>query len=140
MGHPQHVAAFMFQDPVGGLFFPQVSQAFPEHQLLGLDETGAVVARINSVPFVWSGTDDDLPARGWDAVLERAFADRDRGARPTAVSLLEARVAPAQQGSEPGTPMERYAARTRSDGLPSDAWLRVHVRLGGRLVKVCRCR
>jgi hypothetical protein len=32
--------------------------------------------------------------------------------------------------------MAEYAARTRPDGLPADPWLRVHVRAGGRVVKV----
>jgi hypothetical protein len=33
--------------------------------------------------------------------------------------------------------MPDYAGRVRSDGLPVDPWLRVHVRLGARIVKVC---
>ncbi len=35
----------------------------------------------------------------------------------------------------PLTPIHRYAAWTRSDGLPFDPWLRSHVRLGGRVLK-----
>jgi hypothetical protein len=34
------------------------------------------------------------------------------------------------------TPIERYAAWTRPDGLPFDPWLRVHARLGGRILGV----
>jgi hypothetical protein len=37
---------------------------------------------------------------------------------------------------EPFVPMQEYAARTHADGLPADPWLRVHVRAGGRIVKV----
>ncbi len=33
--------------------------------------------------------------------------------------------------------MGEYVARTRDDGLPEDPWLRVHVRLGARVVRVC---
>ena len=33
------------------------------------------------------------------------------------------------------TPIERYATWTRSDGLPFDPWIRLHVRLGGRIVR-----
>lgn len=33
--------------------------------------------------------------------------------------------------------MADYAARIRSDGLPWDPWLRVHVRAGGRIVGPC---
>jgi hypothetical protein len=32
--------------------------------------------------------------------------------------------------------MDAYAWRARDDGLPEDAWLRVHVRAGGRIVNV----
>lgn len=33
----------------------------------------------------------------------------------------------------PLTPIEEYVRWTREDGLPFDPWLRIHVRLGGRL-------
>ncbi|MER6943539.1 N-acetyltransferase [Nonomuraea sp. NPDC000554] len=60
--------------------------------------------------------------------------------RDTATRLgfaeLVAPVRPNQKHLEPHTPMDAYASRTRADGLPSDAWLRVHVRAGGRIVKV----
>lgn len=161
---------FMQRDPVGNLFFGRLPEAFPEHQLLALDDRGSIVGKVHSVPFLWHGTEDELPERGWDGILERAFSDKRRGERPTAVSLIEARLAPDHRGAglscellaaarrnarrlglgdlfgpvrptgksnEVRTPMFEYAARLRSDGLPADPWLRVHVRLGGRIVKVC---
>ncbi len=51
--------------------------------------------------------------------------------------VLYAPVRPSQKANEPETPMNEYAFRTRDDGLPYDGWLRVHVRAGGRIVKVC---
>lgn len=33
-------------------------------------------------------------------------------------------------------PMSQYVAMTREDGLPIDPWLRVHVRAGGKIIKV----
>ncbi|MFI6505276.1 N-acetyltransferase [Nonomuraea typhae] len=51
-------------------------------------------------------------------------------------SELVAPVRPNQKHLEPHTPAEEYAFRTRQDGLPYDAWLRVHARAGGRVVKV----
>ncbi len=166
---PSSWPEFMNHDPVAGQFWPRMSTTFPACQLIALDG-GMPVARVHAVPFVWAGTDDDLPDRGWDAIFERAFADHAAGSPPNAVSLIEARVAPAYQGrglsprlldaargnvralgigdlfgpvrptgkaAEPLTPMTEYAARTRADGLPADPWLRVHVRLGARIVKVC---
>jgi GNAT superfamily N-acetyltransferase len=160
----------MLQDLVAEVLYGRLGVDFPEYQLLALDEAGELVGRVNTVPFVWTGEDDDLPDLGWDGVLQRGFRDRRLGERPTAVSLLEARVVPDRQGRglsaallqaaraavhdlghtdlfgpvrptekhrEPRTPMGEYVARTRDDGLPEDPWLRVHVRLGARVVRVC---
>jgi GNAT superfamily N-acetyltransferase len=44
-------------------------------------------------------------------------------------------VRPTEKERYPLTPIERYAAWTREDGLPFDPWIRVHVRLGGRIVR-----
>ncbi|MEV0617380.1 N-acetyltransferase [Nonomuraea sp. NPDC050404] len=49
---------------------------------------------------------------------------------------LFAPVRPTAKHLEPHTPMHEYASRTRPDGLPHDPWLRVHVRAGGKIVKV----
>jgi hypothetical protein len=43
---------------------------------------------------------------------------------------------PSDKDREPRTPFAEYAARTRADGLPHDSWLRVHVRAGGRIVRI----
>jgi GNAT superfamily N-acetyltransferase len=45
-------------------------------------------------------------------------------------------VRPTMKHLEPFVPMAEYAARTGTDGLPADPWLRVHVRAGGRIEKV----
>jgi hypothetical protein len=161
---------FMFGDAVANVFYPQLANVFPEHQLMAIDNAGSVIGRVNSVPFAWSGADEALPNRGWDAIIESAFASHETGEPTTAVSLLEARISPQHQGAgfstqllvaarnnvrrlgvrdlfgpvrptgkalEPFVPMAQYIARRRPDGLPEDPWLRVHVRLGARLVKVC---
>jgi GNAT superfamily N-acetyltransferase len=52
---------------------------------------------------------------------------------------LYAPVRPSHKHLEPHTPMREYAFSTREDGLPVDPWLRVHVRAGGRIVKVAPC-
>jgi GNAT superfamily N-acetyltransferase len=167
---PNPWAEFMLHDPVCNFFFARLPAVFAEHQLLALDEHDAIAGKVHSVPFAWARSDDDLPARGLDAILQRAFSGRDRGVQATALSLLEARVVPAHRGEglsyrlleaarrnarrlglsdlfgpvrptakseEPDTPMPEYVARVRADGLPVDPWLRVHVRMGARIVKVC---
>lgn len=170
MGMESTWPTFLLQDPVADQFWSQLPRVFPAHQVVALDDAGRVVGKVHSVPFAWAGSDEDLPARGWDAVLERAFGDHAAGRTTTAVSLIEARLAPALRGrelsaellraarrhlaklgvvdlfgpvrptgkaAEPATGMQEYAWRTRDDGLPTDPWLRVHVRLGARIVKVC---
>jgi GNAT superfamily N-acetyltransferase len=95
---PNPWPTYMRKDPVANIFFGRLPDAFGEYQLLALDEQGAIVGKVHSAPFAWPGTDEDLPDRGWDAILERAFIDRDRGEVATAVSLLEAHVIPTHRG------------------------------------------
>jgi GNAT superfamily N-acetyltransferase len=161
---------FLHHDAVGNLFVGRLAETFPEYQLVAVDGSGSVVGKVHGVPFAWDGKDESLPDRGWDGILEQAFADHARGVWPTAASLIEARLAPGLRGrglsyalldaarrtvrglgvddlvgpvrptgkaTEPRTPMTEYAGRRRADGLPADAWLRAHVRVGGRIVKVC---
>jgi hypothetical protein len=44
---------------------------------------------------------------------------------------------PTLKAAYPLVPMARYLAWKTETGLPFDPWLRVHVRLGGRIVKAC---
>ncbi len=46
-------------------------------------------------------------------------------------------VRPSGKHLEPHVSIHEYVARTRDDGLPADPWLRVHVREGGQILKVC---
>ncbi|MGP3958505.1 N-acetyltransferase [Nonomuraea sp. 3N208] len=75
----------------------------------------------------------DLQGKGLSSMMLAAM--RDRAARH-GFSELVAPVRPNMKHLEPHTPMSEYAYRTRDDGLPYDAWLRVHVRAGGKIVKV----
>ena len=56
-------------------------------------------------------------------------------ARSSGLAPLVAPVRPNQKHLYPLTPIERYVAWQRSDGLPFDPWLRVHARLGGKVVR-----
>jgi GNAT superfamily N-acetyltransferase len=50
---------------------------------------------------------------------------------------LIAPVRPSAKQHYPLIPMEHYARWQTEDGLPFDPWLRVHVRVGGRIVGAC---
>jgi GNAT superfamily N-acetyltransferase len=49
---------------------------------------------------------------------------------------LFAPVRPNQKHLQPHMPMRDYINTVRADGLPIDAWLRTHLRIGGQLVKI----
>ena len=71
--------------------------------------------------------------RGMSTLLLTALRD---AARARGFDTLLAPVRPSAKHLEPATPIGRYAARTRSDGLPADPWLRIHVRAGGVIEKI----
>ena len=50
---------------------------------------------------------------------------------------LVAPVRPNQKSKYPLTSIDDYITWTNKEGLPFDAWLRVHARLGGRIIKPC---
>ncbi len=159
---------FMQQDLVSDLVYDQLPIRYPELQLLALDGD-QVVARVNAVPFAWTGADADLPEQGWDLALGMAFRP-EMPAAATAVSLIEARMHPDVAGRglsaglivaardnaaalgysdllapirptgkdrEPRTPIDVYVSRVRDDGTAADPWLRTHLRVGGRVARVC---
>ncbi len=58
-------------------------------------------------------------------------------AKAKGYSNLVAPVRPNQKSKYPLISMDDYITWTNEDGLPFDAWLRVHVRAGGRIIKPC---
>jgi hypothetical protein len=158
---------FMTESEVANRMFPRAHADWPDHQLVLIDASDAVVATSNAMPLVWDGTDADLPD-SWDAQVLRSAADVDagratttlgamlivvgrhvRGARLSGVMLgamqaagraagyraVIACVRPTDKHRYPLVPIERYAAWSRPDGLPFDPWLRLHVRMGGRIIR-----
>jgi len=165
---PPHME-FVYHDPVCEELWPRLGSEFPSFQFIVYDDTeDRFLALGNSIPFSWSGRDEDLP-QGVPAVLGQAFSQREEGLRPTSLcallagvqpkvkatglsaelleymkeiarrhglSSLVAPVRPNLKDRYPLTPIERYAAWRRSDGLMFDPWLRTHERIGGRLAGI----
>lgn len=71
--------------------------------------------------------------RGVSRHMLAALADN---ARARGFADLYAPVRPSDKHLEPFTPFAEYVARMRPDGLPHDSWLRVHLRMGGTIVKI----
>lgn len=164
-GMPNSWPEFMRHDPIGGLFYRNVESRFSDFVLVG-QEDGEVVACAYSVPFVlgtdalpdngWdfvirNGLLTSLRGEQVDAISAVEIAVRpDRQGTGLSGQMLAAMrdnaasygfsrlVAPVRPSakSDPHEPMSTYASRVREDGLPSDPWLRVHVRAGGRIEKV----
>ena len=144
-----------------GALFPR----YAEFQALYLDRRcDRIIARGRTIPFTWDGTLDDLPP-GIDALGLRAIAEdgpptalsalaaeidktyQGSGlsglvivtmaelARAHGLPNLVAPVRPSWKDRYPITPIDRYVAWRRPDGLPFDPWMRVHARLGGRILR-----
>ena len=77
-----------------------------------------------------------LRGAGYSAAMLGAMKDN---ARRLGFADLYAPVRPNQKHVQPFMPMADYVGQLRADGLPADAWLRTHVRAGGRIVKVAPC-
>lgn len=143
-------------------YWGRLTEERPEFQF-HLVEGGEPVARGRCLPVRWDGTLDDLPA-GIDGAIERGFeevganvlcallvavpgAAQGRGisrvaleamvdlARQHRLEALIAPVRPSWKERYPLAPIERYAAWRRPDGLPFDPWLRVHERLGAKILR-----
>ena len=79
------------------------------------------------------------------SVIEIAFVPKARGignslamldalkacAKKIGFAEMFAPVRPSQKHLQPRTPMRDYINLERADGLPMDAWLRTHIRVGG---------
>lgn len=143
-----------------GALFPQHAKV----QVLVYDHVvEGVVARGKTIPFRWDRTLEDLPA-GIDALGLRALQEptaptalsalaaevapdqRDRGlsgivlqamaqsARMSGLAPLVAPVRPNWKDRYPLIPIDQYSRWRRYDGLPFDPWMRIHARVGGRIL------
>jgi hypothetical protein len=146
---------------VANRFWGRMIDELPEYQF-ALVEGDEVLAEGHTVPIAWDGTIEGLPA-GFDGALEGAFGDDETNtlcamaveilpahqSRRLSVPMLEqmrtiatregfgavlAPLRPSWKERYPLTPIERYVAWTRDDGLPFDPWLRVHARIGGEVL------
>lgn len=140
-----------------------LTETYPEFQFHLVDDDGQILARARSLPVRWDGTIDDLPA-GIDGAIRRGFDEgganvlcamviqvprgvQSRGVSAAALQAMAdigrahglgsliAPVRPNWKDRYPLTPIERYAAWRRDDGLLFDPWLRVHERAGALMLR-----
>jgi GNAT superfamily N-acetyltransferase len=125
---------FAFPDPARGREtlpdggWDQVILWAHRDQLAGVRATAVSALEIMVAPR--------LQARGISRVMLAALRDN---ARRLGFSDLYGPLRPTDKHREPFTPFGEYVARRREDGLPYDSWVRTHLRLGARIVKVAPC-
>jgi GNAT superfamily N-acetyltransferase len=153
---------YMHHNQSGTRYWGRLYDDHPDFQL-GLLDGKELVAELHSLPAAWDGTLEDLPP-GWDDIFPRAFesgrspttlfalaisvlperrgdrlssvmlnAMRD-AARQAGLEALAAPVRPTLKADYPLIPIERYMEWRRDDGSHFDPWLRIHKRVGGRIV------
>ncbi|WP_112238901.1 N-acetyltransferase [Kribbella monticola] len=121
---------FMLQDPVAGSLFGRVLEFFPE-QCLVATEDGELIAHGRSIPFVFPDEDrTELPAGGWDRVLQWGVSDHRRGRTPTVSSALEINIRPSHLGR--GLSHEMLAAMRTSVKAKGHKTLYAPVRPNGK--------
>ena len=89
--------------------------------------------RPNTLSALLAVVDPRWQGQGLSAEVIRAMASI---ASRHGLSALVAPVRPTLKHRYPLTPMERYVRWQRPDGAPFDPWLRVHWRLGARVLRV----
>ena len=77
-----------------------------------------------------------LQRRGTSRLMLTSLRDN---ARRLGFADLYAPLRPTDKHHEPLTPFADYVARQRDDGHPHDSWVRAHVRVGARIVKIAPC-
>lgn len=140
--------------------FPQFQLLLldPDRQIVAIQHAGPLAwdGADQGLPAGWDAqleqsVADVLAGRAATALgaLEIAVARERRGeglaglmlelmranARAHGLRAVIACVRPTDKERYPLVPIERYAAWTRADGLPFDPWMRLHARLGARIVR-----
>jgi len=144
------------------VYWPRLTEELPEFQFHLVDAEGQILARARTVPVRWDGTLPGLPA-GIDGAIARGFDEgganvlcalvimiprtqQGHGLSTRAVLAMRdlaagkelngviAPVRPSFKERYPLVPMDRYASWRRTDGLLFDPWMRVHERVGARVL------
>ena len=145
---------FLFHDPVSNEYWSRLYSELPDFQF-ALVDGGEVLAEGNSIPVAgmpagWrdafpSGFGGEEPDRLCALAiligvehqgkgLSKPMLEHMRGLAADRGWELAAPVRPTLKERYPLTPIERYAAWRREDGLLFDPWLRAHERLGAEVV------
>ena len=157
---------FIHHDAVVNRMWPKLYEDLPQFQLALVDEeTEEVLGKGCTIPVAWDGEVYSLSG-GVVEALEQGFSPEThanvlcallavvdpghqgrglsglliRGMASTAaragLECLIAPVRPTWKDRHPLVPLDDYMTWLREDGLPFDPWLRLHARLGGKILGV----
>jgi GNAT superfamily N-acetyltransferase len=157
---------FMYHDAVSAALYDRLISAHPEYSLVAFDGAEPVAkattfpftADLADLPdggydAIILGAAADLitgrsptvvgavevavrPDRRGEGLSRLMLAAMRANCRKLGFAHLVAPVRPNQRADTPSSDFAEYVARTTAEGLPRDAWLRTHVRLGGTLGRV----
>lgn len=153
---------YMFHNEPGDDHWDRLYGAFPDFQV-ALVDGDELVAEAHAIPVPWDGTAAGLPS-GWDEgfilgmtstapattlmALAISVAPARRGerhsgrligvfrdcARAAGLTSVIAAVRPTLKSRYPLVPIERYITWRRADGAHFDPWIRIHERVGGKIL------
>lgn len=158
---------FMLHDMVANRYWYDLNSKHADFQYALIDKLSKQwIAIGNSIPVHWSGPLEELPDLGWDWALASGMErdkppnllcalaiqilheHRGRGLSTLMIQIMKeighhfgfnqliAPVRPNKKCDYPILPMETYV-KWSNGNLLFDPWLRIHERLGARLLKVC---
>ncbi len=64
---------------IGKEGWPKIEAYFPEFQLFLIDRDQSLIGFINALPFYWDQSLNELPATGWDWLVEKGISDYEDG-------------------------------------------------------------
>jgi GNAT superfamily N-acetyltransferase len=156
--------AYMNENEPGNLYWGRLYTDFPDFQV-ALVDGDELLAEAHAVPLPWNGTSADLPSGWDEGFVRGMTSDREHTAlmaiaisvspgqqgrqlssrmiqtfvdNARAAGLSKGVIAPVRptwKERYPLIPIEEYMLWRRDDGSHFDPWLRIHERVGGKILE-----
>ncbi len=156
---------FLLTNPNDINNWPRLRQEFAAYQVVIVDDNQQQpIGVINTVPLNWQASLEYLPEEGWDWALANAElggnwhcilfiaiipAYRGQQLAEKAVQIAKqlgqtyghqgtiVPVRPTRKKCFPTMSMAAYLEKHHEDGRVYDPWLRLHLKLGAKIIKIC---
>jgi hypothetical protein len=120
------------------LYWAEPLEKLPDNGIEWATETAVKQFRKGQTPNILCAFQIIVPdkVRGMGMSYEAVKTMVDIGHRFGLISLI-APVRPNLKSEYPELPMDEYINWKRADGLPFDDWIRVHIKLGAKILRIC---